>query len=62
MRSGPTHVADISTATDALLAIATWYELYPTERRYATMRPEKERTVKFSRATAKDGRKTLCWK
>ena len=46
MTTGDIRVADISTATDTVLAAAMWNEVYPTDTRYVIICPEKERTVK----------------
>ena len=46
MTTGDIRVADISNATDPVLAAAMWNEVYPTDTRYVIICPEKERTVK----------------
>ena len=43
---GPIQVAITSNATETVLAMATCVEVYPDDRRYVTICPEKDKTVK----------------
>lgn len=46
IRMGPSNVAEISNATETVRMNPIWVELYPTDKRYVTICPANERTVK----------------
>jgi hypothetical protein len=46
-----------SKHTDRVLATANWVEVNPAESRYVTIWPEKDKTVRYNNAQAKEGRK-----
>jgi len=58
---GAIHVAESSNNTDSVRTRAMWKELYPAEIRYVTIWPAKLSTVRYSKASAKDGRNAWCW-
>ena len=58
MITGASQVADISNVTDTVLMTPICVEVNPTDKRYVTICPANERTVRYEQLRAIDGRKS----